>query len=61
VILKGLAQDFEHVAGKLGQLIKKEEAVVRERDFAGAGHHAAIDEAGVGDGVVRRAKGPLSD
>jgi hypothetical protein len=43
------------------ELIEKEETVVRERDLAGAGHHAATDEASVGNSVVRRAKGPLRD
>ena len=32
-----------------------------ERDFAGAGDDAAADEAGVGDGVVRRAEGAVRD
>ena len=32
-----------------------------QRDLAGAGNDAAADEAGVGDGVVRRAEGPLRD
>ena len=61
VILERLAHDFEHVAREFRQLVEKEEAVVRERYFAGARHDAAADEAGVGDGVVRRAKGPLRD
>ena len=61
VIFERLAHDFEHVAGKLGQLVEEEQAVVRERDLAGARHDAAADEAGVGDGVVRRAEGPLRD
>jgi len=33
---------------------------VRKRDFAGTGHDAAADEAGVGDGVMRGAERPLS-
>jgi hypothetical protein len=61
VIFERLAQDFENVARKFGQLVEEKQAVVRERDFAGAGHDAAADEAGVGDGVVRRAEGPLRD
>ena len=61
MVLKRLAHDFENVAGKLGQLVEKEQAVVRQRDFAGARHDAAADEAGVGDGVVRRAEGALRD
>src|ERR1039458_9794950 len=32
-----------------------------QRDLAGAGNDAAADEAGVGDGVVGRAEGALSD
>jgi hypothetical protein len=34
---------------------------VRQRDFAGTGHDAAADQAGIGDGVMRRAKRPLRD
>ena len=33
---------------------------MRKRDFAGTGHDAAADEAGVGDGVMRGAERPLS-
>ena len=47
--------------GKFGQLVEEEQAVVGQRDLAGARHDAAADEAGVGDGVVRRAEGPLRD
>ena len=60
-VFKGLAQDFEDVAGELGELVEEEDAVVGERDFAGAGNGAAADEAGVGDGVVRGAEGALGD
>ena len=60
-VLEGLAEDFEDVAGELGELVEKEEAVVGEGDFAGAGDHAAADEAGVGDGVVGRAEGAMGD
>ena len=61
VIFQRLAHHFEHVARELGQLVEKEQAVVGQRDLAGAGHDAAADQSGVGDGVVRRAERPLRD
>ena len=60
-VFERLAEDFEDVAGELGQLVEEEQAVVGEGDFAGARDHAAADEAGVGDGVVGRAEGPVGD
>jgi hypothetical protein len=56
VIFERLAHDLEHVARKLRQLVQKEQAVVGQRNLAGAGNDAAADQAGVGDGVVRRAE-----
>ena len=56
VVFERLAHDFEHVARKLRQLVEKEQAVVGQRDFAGARHDAAADQPRVGDGVVRRAE-----
>src|ERR1039458_8213615 len=35
-VFEGLAEDFEHVAGEFGQFVEEEQAVVGERDFAGA-------------------------
>ncbi len=61
VIFQGLAQDLEDVAGKLRQLVEKEQAVVGQRDLAGPGDDAAADQPGVGDGVVGRAEGALGD
>ena len=60
-VFERLAEDFEDVAGELGQLVEEEQAVVGERDLAGARDHAAADEAGVGDGVVGRAEGAVRD
>ena len=60
-VFQRLAQDFEDVAGELRQLVQEEQAVVGERDLAGARDHAAADESGVGDGVVRRAEGTVRD
>ena len=54
---KRLAHDFENVAGEFGQFVEEEHAVVGQRDFARARDHAAADQSGVGDGVVRRTKG----
>ena len=60
-VFERLAEDFEDVAGELGELVEEEQAVVGEGDFAGARDHAAADEAGVGDGVVGRAEGAVGD
>ena len=57
VVFQRLAHHLQHVARKLGQLVQKEDAVVGQADLAGAGDDAAADQAGVGDGVVRRAEG----
>ena len=59
VIFQRLAHDLEHVARKLRQLVEKQQAVVGQRNLAGTRHDAAADQARVGDGVVRRAEGPL--
>ena len=61
VIFQRLPHDLEYVAREFGELVEEEQAVVREGDFAWARHDAAADEAGVGDGVVRRAEGTLRD
>ena len=53
---EGLAHHFEHVALEFGKLIEEEHAIVAERNFAGSRNGAAADEAGVTDGVMRRAK-----
>ena len=52
VVFEGLTHHFEDVPGELGQFIEEEEAIVGKGDFAGPGHDAAADEAGVRDGVV---------
>lgn len=51
-VFEGLAHDFEDVAGEFGEFVEKEDAVVCEGDFAGAGDDAAADESGIGNGVV---------
>ena len=58
-VFERLAHHLEHVARKLRQLVQKEHAVVRQRNFAGARNDAAADQPGVGDGVVRRAERAL--
>ena len=60
-VLERLAQHLEHVAAELGQLVEEEHAVVRQRHLAGPRDGAAADQAGVGDGVVRRAERPGRD
>ncbi len=47
--------------GNSGQLVQEQHAVVRQADLAGPRHaRAAADQAGVGNGVVRRAERPLA-
>ena len=58
-VFEGLAQHFEDVAPELGELVEEEDAVVGQGDLAGPRDCAAAGEAGVGDGVVRRAERAL--
>ena len=51
-LLQGLAQDFEHIAAELGQLIEEEHAVVHQRHLAGHRHVAPADQADIRDGMV---------
>ncbi len=52
-ILQGLAQDLQHLALELGQLVQEEHAVVRQADLAGLGEGSAAHERHIADGVVR--------
>ena len=58
VIFQRLAHHFQNVARKFRQLVQEEHAVMGQRNFAGARDCAAADQAGIGDGVVRRAERP---
>ena len=58
-IFQGLAHDLQDRAGKLGQLVQKEDAVVGQRHFTGLGDRTAADEAVRRNGVVRAAEGPF--
>jgi hypothetical protein len=60
-LLERLPQHLQHVAFELGHLIEGEEAVVRQRHLTGHGDVAAADQADVGDGVMRGAKGARGD
>ena len=60
-VLQRLAQHLHGAAGKLGQLIEEQDAVVREGDLAGARYRAAARKAGGGDRVVRGAERPVFD
>ena len=60
-VLQRLAQDLQRAAAKFGQLVEKENAVMREAHFAGARIRRAADQARVGNRVVRRAEGPARD
>ena len=55
-----LAEHFENVTRELWKLVEEEHAVVGEAGFTGTRHaSAAADQAGVGDGMVRRAERAL--
>ena len=47
--------------GNSGSSSRKSRPLCARRDLAGARDHAAADQAGVGDGVVRRAEGAVGD
>ena len=51
----------EDVAGKLAETVEEEQPIVRERDLAGTGDHAAADQSGVRGGEVRGTIGTLAD
>ena len=57
-VFQRLPHHLQHVARKLRQLVEKEHAVVRQRNFSGARYGAAADQSRVADGVVRRAERP---
>ena len=61
LVFDRLAQDFQDALAELGQLVQKEDAAVRQRDFARVGHVAAADQPGMADGVVRGAERPRTD
>jgi hypothetical protein len=54
-ILGWLLQHLEDMAFELRELIEEEDAMMRQRHLPGHGHLAPIDQADVGDGVVRGA------
>src|SRR5439155_19402954 len=60
LIFKRLSQDFQDAAIEFRQLVEKQYALMRQRNLAGPGHCTATNQTGVADGVMRRAKGPLS-
>ena len=51
-VLKELAQDLQHMATALRQLIEEEHAMVRPRHLARRAEVPAADQAHVGDGEV---------
>jgi hypothetical protein len=60
-ILEGLSHDLEGGAFELWQLIEKEDAVMRETDFAGLGNGGAAEQTDIGDGVMRRTERARGD
>ena len=61
LVLQRLAQHLQHARAELGQLVQEEHAAVRQADLARARPVPAADQAGVADGVVRRAEGAVAD
>jgi len=55
------AHDFEHVAWEFRQFVEKKYFVVCQRYLARPRDSSPTDQAGVGDGVMRRAEGPRPD
>lgn len=60
-VFERLAQYLQRAAFKLRQFVEEEDAVVGDADFAGGGIGAAAEQAGIGDGVMRRTKGARGD
>ena len=58
---RGWRRTSRTLRGNSGSSSRKRRPLWARDDFAGARDHAAADEAGVGDGVVRRAEGALRD
>ena len=52
-VLQRLSHNLQNVTREFREFIQKEDAVVGQRHFAGAGHGAASNQSCVGDGVVR--------
>ena len=52
-VFQGLPHHFERGAFELGKLVEKEDAVMREADFARRGDGGAAQQANIGNGVVR--------
>ena len=53
-----MAERLERRSAKLGEFVKEKNAVVGQRNLAGAQRHAAANQGDVGYGVVRTAKRP---
>jgi len=60
-VFERLAHDFERGAFKLGELVEKKDAMMGQTHFARRRNGGAAEQADVGNGVVRRAKGPRGD
>ena len=56
-----LRQGLQHPPFELRQLIEKQDAVMRQRDFAGRRVGVAAEQSGVAGGMVRRAERALRD
>ena len=59
--LQGLAHRLQDTPFELRQLIEKQHAVVRQRDFAGSRIDVSAQQTGVAGGMVRRAEWALCD
>ena len=57
-LFKRLPKHFEYMAFEFRELVQKEDPIVGQGDFAGAGRITAPHQSRIGNGVVRSAKGP---
>jgi hypothetical protein len=60
-LLERQPQDLKHMARELRELIEEEDAMMRQRHFARHGDLATTEQSGIGNGVMRGAKGPAGD
>ena len=61
LVLHWLAHHFQDARSELKKFIQKENAAMRQRDFAGVGNVPAADQPGVADRMMRRAERSLAD
>ena len=60
-VFNRLPQDLHSAAAEFRELVKKQNAIMSQGEFAGSGRGPAACQACSGDSVMRRAKGTLPD